>query len=270
MGSGLCFEQKRCFKTKYCSCSNGFPFKFHCSNNEGDLSVEILSNGIIIDCTTYNNGIDNEKLLDIIPKMNESYISEDFDFSIDSCVLPYKFSTISEKFPPIKTAKFYVVEAIQNVSKDFFDENSPITDLDFNDPIVFASVNMLRNLKNLQNVNITLENEIFHGFTSIPQNLLEGNINLKICRIYLKNSIVKLPSKLFYMTDALEQATILFDFNNVLEDGLFSNKKNLVFVMLESIKRDNAAISIPSKTFRNSTNLTDIVLENLGLTKLDP
>lgn len=276
LSSVLCFAQKCCFKVKQCVCDCDDSFiQIQCVANEGTIVI-LVSTDILIECETHsniNNINNNKKLLEMIPKINESYFRniDIIDLHLDGCDLPYTFSTISEKFPPIKRLTFFQKEYPQNISQNFFGENSPLTNLTFNDPIVFAPVHMLRNLKNLQFVKITLQ-YLFHNTITpivhiVPSNLFEGNINLEICLISLEGKSVKLPSKLFDTNDALKQVHINFYKDNAFEDELLSNKKKLILAQFESF---DLAKPVPNKTFRNSTNLNIIWLKGFGLTNLDP
>lgn len=266
-GYVLCYTQSRCIEVENCVCQDyESSVQFLCSDSDGELRVELLPEYILIECL-YDVNIYIGEVLKLIPKMNESFFLNDIELHVESCILPYTFSTISEKFPPIKTANFLLTEKVYNISKDFFEENSPLTDLTFNDPIIFAPVNMLRNLKNLQKVIIRSKYQVSKKITYIPSNLFEGNINLKICEIYLRGNFMIVPSTLFNTNEALEQVTIHFYHRIVFDDELLSNKKNLTMAELISF---DIAKPVPNKTFRNSTNLKIIGLRNFGLTNLEP
>lgn len=272
LGYASSFEQFDCFKVVNCTCEtdNFTKIKFICFFDYGNVSVEVEhKSALTINCEELINR-QSVDFYESLPQFDESYFANGISLTVTYCDLPYKFSSISAKYPLIRKALFYLVQ-LNNVSQDFFDTDSPLTDFTFEKEVIYSKVNILLNLKNLENVQLSLETELL---IPLPSKLFEGNMKLRSCSMIMFGFGTTIPVQLFHLNDALEQVIINFlpesltqGFVLNIDDRLFSNKIHLVTVKLNS-NTLVAAPPIPDLIFRNSTNLETIWLNRMGLTNL--
>lgn len=271
-GYASSYGKSDCFEVVNCTCETDYfsKIKFNCSSDYGNVAVEVENKEILsINCEEFYNK-ESVEFYDVLPQLGESYFTNGLSLLMRFCPLPYKFSTISAKYPPIRKARFFLAQ-IHNVSQDFFDIDSPLTDFTFEEEVIYWNVNILLNLKNLENAELSTELAFPRA---LPSKLFEGNMKLRSCTMSISGMESRIPSEFFHLNNALEQVIITFctqasqQFgSNIIEDRLLSNKINLVTVKLNSCKLA-AVPAIPDQIFRNSTNLETIWLKCMGLTHL--
>lgn len=267
-GYASSFEQLDCVQVVNCTCKtdNFTKIKFICSYDYGNVIVEVENKSMLtINCLKLKKG-QSIDFYNALPSLDESFFTNGISLLMKQCSLPYKFSSISVKYPPIRKASFFLARP-KNVSQDFFDIDSPLTDFSFDDEVIYSDVNILLNLKNLENAELNSE-LIFPK--PLPSRLFEGNIKLRNCTMFLAayESDLRIPSGLFQFNGALEQVTMTFGYGlTIIEDRLLSNKINLVTVKF-NCQTLAVAPAIPDRIFRNSTNLETIWLIRMGLTYL--
>lgn len=265
-------SENLCFNSVNCTCEDSIR-TFNCNNEKGSLNIqhyepsifEPNTISIVITCVS----LDNDRIYELLPDFNTNYPTVTMVvMTLKSCTLPYKFSKISSKFPPIKGLDLTdISKGHSNFSDDLFEKNSPITELSFGPELIKTAPSVLRNLKLLEKVSIDCE------FCYIKSTLFEENLNLKICKIKLKGFNGNLPLQLFHRNTALESVYIDYqrylgyvDHPNLIADGFLSNLESLKRVELLAVSMYN---STPAEfLFENSTSLEAIFMLDFKLEQI--
>lgn len=276
-GYAVAVDQSSCFRPVNCTC-NVKPdgtITFRCGGDKDYFKIAVKVAKLTITCKG------NPSNYNVLPRLNESFFASKIHLTLQKCILPYKFLEISRKFPPIRKAIF-ILDQSRNISRDFFDRNSILTDLHFD--VKTSDPPILHNLKKLKN--LTLNLYCVGNAEAVNRTLFEENLHLKTCKMNVYGKRISLPTQLFHRNKAMksieieliEHAKPVSNESDIessgetsqkvrIGDSLFANMKKLKTVSLKNSFAEPLE-HFPENSFANSTNLESILLNGFRMRHL--